>query len=452
MNTKCRLAIEKYSMLRQGDNIIVGLSGGADSCAMLHFLCGLRDEFALKITAVHVNHMIRGAEAERDSQAAEKFCEKLDVKFVLYERDIPAIAASNGQGLEECGRNVRYEIFEQEAAKCGGKIATAHTLSDSAETVLFHIIRGCSLSGLKGIPPVRGNIIRPLILCERSEIEAYCFEHNIEYMTDSTNLSSDYARNKIRLQIMPKMREMNPAILSAMLRLSECAAEDEAYLQKEAEFVASEYISDGKADMLYQAHPAVARRALVIICREILGITPEYRHISAMLQCLERGSGSVNLIGDNIIHFTGNSIDFRQKKDKPDMMISDKLWRVNIYNENIVTPFGQKVTIKVIDRKNYEDICKIYKNVFQNSLDCDTIENTSVFRFRNDGDLFSQAGRRNTKSLKKLFNEKKIPSEERGKTLLLESAGKLAWICGIGPAEGCEVTDSTDKVIYIEVM
>ncbi|MDD6396100.1 MAG: tRNA lysidine(34) synthetase TilS [Firmicutes bacterium] len=452
MNIKCRLAIEKYSMLSHGDSIIVGLSGGADSCAMLHFLCSLRDEFALKITAVHVNHMIRGAEAERDAQAAEKFCKKLGVKFVLYERDIPAIAASNGKGLEECGRSVRYEIFEQEAAKCGGKIATAHTLSDSAETMLFHMIRGCSLSGLKGIPPVRGNIIRPLILCERGEIEAYCSEHNIEYMTDSTNLSSDYARNKIRLQIIPIMREMNPSILSAMSRLSECAAEDEDYIQKEAEIVAAEYMSECKANMIYKVHSAVARRALVIICRERLGIIPEYRHISAMLQCIEQGSGSVNLTGDNVISFTGNSIAFCKKTYKLKMPAADKLWQSSIYDKNIITPFGQKVIIKVIDRKNYEDICKIYKNVFQNSLDCDTIENTSIFRFRNDGDFFSQAGRGNTKSLKKLFNEKKIPLEERARTLLLESGGKLAWICGIGPAEGCQVTDSTEKVIYIEVM
>ncbi len=452
MNTKCRLAIEKYSMLSHGDNVIVGLSGGADSCAMLHFLCSVRDEFALKITAVHVNHMIRGEEAERDALAAENFCKKLGVKFVLYERDVPEIAAQNGQGLEECGRNVRYEIFQQEAAKCGGKIATAHTLSDSAETVLFHMIRGCSLSGLKGIPPVRENIIRPLILCEREEIEAYCSEHNIEYMTDSTNLSSDYARNKIRLQILPIMREMNPSFLSAMARLSECAAEDENYLQKEAEIAADEYLKYGKVDKLYNADAAIARRALVMICREKLGIIPEYRHISAMLQCIERGGGTVNLTGDNIISFTGETVKFSRKKDKVDNISSEKSWQVNIYRENIITPFVQKVSINVIDKKNYDDICKIYKNVFQNSLDYDTIKNTSIFRFRHDGDLFSQAGRGNTKSLKKLFNEKKIPPEERSRTLLLESGGRVAWICGIGPAEGCQVTDSTDKVIYIEVV
>lgn len=451
MNTKCRLAIEKYSMLRHGDSVIVGLSGGADSCAMLHFLCSVRDEFALKITAVHVNHMIRGAEAERDACAAQEFCKRLGVKFVLYERDVPAIAAMNGQGLEECGRNVRYEIFEQEAAKCGGKIATAHTLSDSAETMLFHMIRGCSLGGLKGIPPVRGNIIRPLILCEREEIEAYCSAHNIEYMTDSTNLCSDYARNKIRLQILPIMRELNPSVLSAISRLSECAVEDEDYLQKEAEIVADEYFNCGKAIKLYDAAPAIARRALVIICRQKLGIIPEYRHVSAMLQCVERG-GTVNLIGDNIISFTDGSIKFSKKKAKIDAIPAEKSWQINTFSEKITTPFGQKITINIIDKNKYDDICKIYKNVFQNSLDYDTIENTSIFRFRNDGDLFSQAGRGNTKSLKKLFNEKKIQLEERSRILLLESGGRIAWICGIGPAEGCQVTDSTDKVIYIEVM
>ncbi len=450
MNIKCRLAIEKYSMLDYGDNVIVGLSGGADSCAMLHFLCSLRDEFALKITAVHINHMIRGDEAHRDALAAKELCDRLGVNFVLYERDIPAIAANNKQGLEECGRNVRYEIFEREAMKCGGKIATAHTLSDSAETMLFHMIRGCSLSGLKGIPPVRGNIIRPLILCERDEIEAYCSAHNIKYMIDSSNLSTDYARNKIRHQILPIMREMNPSVLSALSRLSDCASEDEFYLQKKAEIIADEYLNSGKVDSLYNSDFAILRRALVMICHKKIGIIPEYRHISAMLECVKSRKGIVNLTCDNQIRFTHDSVSFLQTKAKHEEFDADKSWRINVCAENFVTPFGQKFTINVIDKGKYDNICRIYKNVFKNSLDYDTIENTSIFRFRNDGDLFSQAGRGNTKSLKKLFNEKKIPLEERCQTLLLESTGKIVWIHGIGPAEGYQVTDSTKKIIYIE--
>lgn len=451
MNTKCRLAIEKHKMLDKGDNIVVGLSGGADSCAMLHFLCSIRDEFALNITAIHVNHMIRGEEAERDARFAENFCRTLGVKFELYRRNIPAIAEAKGLGLEECGRSVRYEIFEQEAAKCGGKIATAHTQSDSVETVLFHIMRGCSLNGLKGIPPVRGNIIRPLILCERSDIEAYCSAHNIEYITDSSNLSSDYTRNKIRLQILPIMREINPSVSDAVARLSECALEDEDYLQKEAQAAADEWLLYGKVDRLYKTDRAIARRSLTIICREKLGIIPEFRHISAMLECMERGCGRVNLTHDNLIDFTDGNIKFFHKKDLVKQKSENSMWQSNVFAEKIIAPSGHKISVSIIDKKKYDNICKNYKNIFQNSLDYDTIENTSIFRFRNDGDSFRQAGRGNTKSLKKLFNEKKIPKNQRVAVPLIECGGQIAWICGIGPAEGFQVTRSTDRVIYIEV-
>lgn len=451
MNIKCRLAIEKYNMLNRGDNVIVGLSGGADSCAMLHFLCSIGDELALKITAVHVNHMIRGGEAERDASFAEEFCRKLGVKFVLYKRDVPKLSTERRQGVEECGRDVRYEIFAREAAKCDGKIATAHTLSDSAETVIFHIIRGCALNGLKGIPPVRGNIIRPLIFCERDDIEAYCAAHNIEYITDSSNMSADYTRNKIRLQILPLMRQINPSASSAIYRLSECAAEDEAYLQSMSLKIAEDYLNNDSANGLFAAAPPIASRALVAICRESLGIIPEHGHISAMLECIERGSGTVNLLSDNIFSVRDGKIKFVRKSDLRNKSKIDNSWFCELFEGEITTPFGKNFSVKIIDRNNYDNIKKIYKNVFQNSLDYDTIKGTAKFRFRNDGDLFRQAGRGNTKSLKKLFNELKVPLNERAVLPILECCGTIAWIYNIGVAEGFQVTESTNKIMYIEV-
>lgn len=449
MNTKCRLAIKKYNMLSRGDNLVVGLSGGADSSAMLHFLCGIADEFELKITAVHVNHMIRGDEAERDAEFAEKFCRSLGVKFVLYKRDVPKLAMECGQGLEECGRNVRYEILKCEAEKCGGKIVTAHTLSDSVETVIFHMIRGCALNGLMGIPPVRENIIRPLILCEREDIENYCTAHNIEYITDSSNLSSDYTRNKIRLQILPLMRQINPSVAAAVNRLSECAAEDENYLQEKATAISDEYLNEGRADKLFTVAPSIASRALAAICREKLGIIPEHRHIVDMLECIGRGIGTVNLLNDNIFSVKDGKIKFVSvdylRKDKV-----DSSWCCELTKSKITTPIGQRISVKIIDRSNYNDICKIYKNVFKNALDYDTIKGKVKFRFRKDGDFFKQAGRGNTKSLKKLFNEQKIPVEKRTTLPVFECCGKIAWICGIGVAEGFQVTEKTDKIMYIE--
>ena len=455
MENKCRQAIELYNMLSHGDRVIVGLSGGADSCALLHFLCSIREEYALSITAVHVNHRIRGEEAERDATFAEEFSKHLCVAFRLYTKNIPEIAAEQGRGLEECGREVRYRLFQEDAEKQGGKIATAHTLSDSVETVLFHIIRGCAVNGLKGIPPVRGNIIRPLILCERHEIEAYCRKHSIPYMTDSTNLNADYARNKIRLQILPLMRAINPSVDESISRLSASAREDDAFLDRLAAEISEEYLLTGSADRLFTEAPAVVSRALMHICREKCRITPEQKHISTMMDSLSRGAGSVNLPGNHFFRVRGKQLIFSNisKNCFPTSNSYEKWVIKNILGE-IITPFGQKIKTTIIDKTIYNEL--IDKNnvnfdekVFKNCLDYDKISH-AVFRFRREGDCFSPAGRHCTKSLKKLFNEEKIPPGIRGELPLLESGGKIAWISLIGVSELFKVTETTAHVLYIE--
>lgn len=449
MNTKCRAAIEQYHMLSHGDSVIVGLSGGADSCALLHYLCGLREEFGLNLTAVHVNHGIRGKEATRDAAFAEEFCRELGVKFRLYERDVPQIAAVRGRGWEECGRDVRYEIFGREAERVGGKIATAHTLSDSVETMIFHMIRGCSLHGLRGIPPVRGNIIRPLILCERKDIEVYCAAHQIEYITDSTNLSSDYTRNKIRLQLLPLMQEINPAAVRALGRLSESASADDDYLHALSADLTEDYFRHGRAEGLFSAPEPIANRALVEICSQTLAIIPEHRHVSAMLDCIQKGKGRVNLTGDNVFCVKNGGIFFLKKNDLASMQNLSSDWQHELSPGEIITPFSQKIFLQLADKNKYDNLRKIHKNVFQNSLDYDIIRQ-AVFRFRRDGDSFRQAGRGNTKSLKKLLNERKVPAALRYRLPLLECDGHVAWICGIGVAEGFQVSENTETILYIQ--
>lgn len=448
MNTKCRLAIEKYHMLNYGDSVVVGLSGGADSCSMLHYLCSIREEFGLNIVAVHLNHMIRGNEAERDASFAEGFCSDLGVEFRLYERDVPKIAEERGIGLEECGRELRYEIFGREAERLGGKIATAHTLSDSVETIIFHMIRGCSLNGLRGIPPVRGNVIRPLILCERKEIETYCADNNIKYITDSTNLSTDYTRNKIRLQILPLMCEINPCAPLALGRLSENAVADDDYLNSLSQRLSQEYLKLGRSEEIFTAATPVASRALVEICGKKLSIVPEYRHICGMLECIKNRTGKVNLPCDNIFCVKNGQIMFLTKSDLEQNQYASSDWICELSEGEIITPFSQKILLQLADKNKYDNIRKIYKNVFQNSLDYDKIKR-AVFRFRREGDTFHQAGRGGTKTLKKLFNERKIPSQLRYRIPMLECEDSIVWIYGIGVAEGFQVSEDTENIAYI---
>ncbi len=462
LEAKCGLAVERYNMLSQGDSVIVGLSGGADSSALLHYLCSLRERMSLNITAVHVNHMIRGEEAERDAESAGRLCERMGVEFHLYRQDVPSIAAQKGIGLEECGREVRYGIFGREAAQSANnaaghipKIATAHTLSDSVETVIFHIIRGCSINGLKGIPPVRGNIIRPLIYCERSDIEDYCARHDIDYVTDSTNLTADYARNKIRLCILPLMRELNPSVDDAIGRLSELAGADDELIGEYADAAADEYIRTGRADRLFESRMPVAGRALRKICVAVLNITPEQKHIAAMCDSLVTGAGSVNLPGDTIFRVRNGKISFSKKAEHSSTDSAEKNWSIKFEPGEIITPGGQKIISIIMDKNNYNNFAvhseKNDKTVFKNCLDYDKIKG-AVLRFRKEGDRFSPAGRNCSKSLKKLFNERKLPPEVRDSVPLMESEGKIAWISGIGAAEQFKVTDETERVLFMKTL
>ena len=222
--------IKKYNMLENCDRIVVGLSGGADSVCLLSVLNSLKAEYGFSLIAAHINHGIRGAEAQRDEESCKKLCEKLNVPLEILHADIPKLSKQQGIGEEECGRIVRYDFFRSLAGK-RGKIATAHNLNDNAETLLLNLVRGAGSKGACGIPPVRDNIIRPLIETDRESIEKYCQENNLQYVTDSTNLECEYSRNKIRIKVLPTLCEINQNAVGALSGFSLRMREQEAFLE-----------------------------------------------------------------------------------------------------------------------------------------------------------------------------------------------------------------------------
>ena len=209
MNKKVTAFIEDNRLLENGDTVIVALSGGADSVTLLHILNSIKELYNLTLRAAHLNHGIRGEEADRDEDFVRKLCESMGVPLDVRREDIPAIAKESGKSEELCGREVRYAFFDALCEQYGAKIATAHNRDDHAETVLWNLVRGAGLSGLCGIPVRRGGIIRPLLGCSRAQIEAYCAENQLAYVTDSTNLTAAYTRNRIRLEVMPILRQLN---------------------------------------------------------------------------------------------------------------------------------------------------------------------------------------------------------------------------------------------------
>ncbi|MBQ2387863.1 MAG: tRNA lysidine(34) synthetase TilS [Clostridia bacterium] len=242
MQDKLLAAVTRYNLLKTGDRVTVALSGGADSTALLYGLLALREKFDLTVTAAHVNHMLRGEESDRDERFVRDLCEKLGVALSVGKFDIPALR-KKGESGEECARRVRYAFLAEVA---DGKIATAHTADDNAETVLFNLIRGAGITGACGIPVKRDNIIRPLILCSRKDIENYCEKNGISFVTDSSNLTDDYTRNRIRHKIIPEMKEINPSLCDGVSRFSETLRDaDELILSLAERAIKSAKKADG---------------------------------------------------------------------------------------------------------------------------------------------------------------------------------------------------------------
>ena len=229
--------IKKNDLIKNGDTIVVGVSGGPDSMALLNVLINLNNNnLSYKIIVAHVNHGIR-KEADEETKFVEEFCQKNNIQCFIKKENVNELAKQNKIGTEEAGRNLRYSFFEEVAIKNNAnKIATAHTANDNAETVLMNIIRGSGTSGLKGIEPKRDNkFIRPLIECTRAEIEKYCEEKNLNPKEDKNNKENIYTRNKIRNQLIPALEEFNPSIISSLNRMSEIAREENEYLNKQVE-------------------------------------------------------------------------------------------------------------------------------------------------------------------------------------------------------------------------
>ena len=295
--------IKKYNLIENGDKIVLGVSGGPDSITMLDILKQLREEIVFEIVVAHINHMIR-EEAIEDEKYVQEYCKKNNIECYIKRIDVEKIANTKKIGTEEAGRKVRYEFFEEILQKTGSnKIGIAHNKNDKIETIIMHILRGSGISGLKGIEPKRDNkYIRPLIECERSEIEQYCEENKLEPRIDKTNFENEYTRNKIRNIVIPYIKkEFNPNIIETINRLSEVITEEDDYLEKETQKIYNKILleKDKKQIILklkeFNEQELVIKKRIIILATKCLfgsseGI--EKIHIQDMIKLCNNNIGN----------------------------------------------------------------------------------------------------------------------------------------------------------------
>lgn len=430
MLKKINEAVKRFGLLNGAKDVTVALSGGADSMALLYGLLQLKDELSIRrIRAAHFNHCIRGDEALRDQNFVSEQCEKLGVELVLGSDDVPRYAKENNLSLELAARELRYKFFEGLNTDV---VATAHTASDNTETVLFNLARGTALSGLCGIPPKRDKYIRPLILCARSEIETYCTQNDISFVTDSTNLSDDYTRNNIRHNVVPVLKQVNQSVENAVSRMTASVREDDDFISCIAQQEYNNLICDDGLRLVNfkNLHPAVAKRIIATYALSFCVDVDNY-HINAIYDICLSG-GKISLPKEKVAYITNDILKF----------------------DNVNEPIeNKKFNVQIIKKNNdlFKNDKKVHNLLLKNILDCDKIVGRLVLRTRQSGDTIRLKNKNCTKTLKKLFCEYKVPLDERENLPVLCDEEGVVWVHKIGVAERSAADENSADIYKITV-
>lgn len=437
-------SIAQYEMIQKGDHIIVGVSGGPDSMCMLHILKGLQETYKIKLYAVHLNHCFRGADADADMDYVEKICKQWDIPVYIEKINVPAYSAKMGLSPEEAGRKLRYELYDKVYKEVGGsKIAVAQNLNDNAETVLMRLMRGTGLNGIKGIEPVRDNIIRPLIHVERSLIEKYCEEQQIHPCIDKTNAEPIYARNKIRIELLPYMKNhFNPNITYTLNQFAQIMTEENEYVEQQGKKIFSkvaileeETVKINIAKMRAE-HIAMQKRILLQGIRHILGDTTgiEQKHIALALKLVEKNTGAAIELPFHLKIFKSYDTIIIQRKKTVKMH--------EIQNEII------KMNIKPIKVANMSKIERSEEKIW---IDAEQIKEDLVLRHRKPGDIFSPIGMKGSKKLSTYMVDEKIPKEQRDEIDVIADGNNIVWVVGKRMSEQYKVRNHTKNIYEINI-
>ena len=478
--------MRKNHMTDRGDGVLAAVSGGADSVCLLLLLCELAAELGIHVFAFHMNHGIRGAEADRDERFVEELCGRMEVPLTVVHEKVGSYAADHGLSTEEAGRILRYRHLKETAEKYGcAEIAVAHHEDDDAETVLLNLFRGSGLSGLSGIRPVRGEIIRPLLCVSRKEIEEYLEAGEYSWCEDSTNKENDYTRNKIRNELLPWVTEnINSRAAEHILVVSEFAAKADAYFEAEAERVLRE---SGRKEERRTGNSVKIRTDILdpqpgilktyIIRRMILNAAGKAkditeRHIRLVMDLSGPGGGCIAdlpyglqavrgyetleirkacQVGENAEDLECTEVKMAGLKTLSCEALSDteKKKIDPEAGERKILQLGQTVIRLHVTQRKKE--LEIPKNQYTKWFDYDKIKDGLSIRYRKNGDYFTLSGG-GKKKLGRFMIDEKIPEKERDRIPVLADGDHVLWVIGYRISDYYKITDETERVLEAEVI
>ncbi len=453
MYDKVDKTIRSYNLLSNGDKILVALSGGADSVALLLILNEFKNDFDLSLEALHVNHMIRSDDADRDEKFCKDFCDKLNIPITIIREDIPALAEKEKKGLEETARNFRYKVFNEIADKKGiNKIAVAHHADDQVETLLFRIFRGTGRSGFIGIPIQRDIIIRPLLQVAKKDILEFLEEEKVNYCYDYSNEDNNYTRNYIRNSLLKDIRKnINSSVDSNLLNLADTILEEDRFLESIVLEKVDESVTKsrgGKIELdleLFCNYDVWLRRRLLRYCLSAIsadGLGPDKKVVERLDHACCNFRNGISLPGNIEATRSGKKMIFYKRNEIVEQ-------REFIIGKNLEVP-ELNITVNGLELSYEKDMLIKKRRSQVVVIDADKVFPPFKVRGIQKGDRFQPLGMEGTKTVGSYLGDRKIDPLYRNEVPVLVDKRGIVWLIGCEITDRVKVDSSTRKVLKLE--
>lgn len=458
---KVKHTMDTNELVTDGDRVLVGLSGGPDSMALLHILHQLYFRSQVEIFAVHINHQFRGQEADQDEEAARQYAERLEIPFYCHSVDVPEYIKQSGLNAQMAARQIRYNAYRITGKEVdANKLALGHHADDQAETVLMRVIRGTGVEGLTGMPVIRQEgqlkLIRPLLGASKQEILQYCDQHHIPYRLDKSNESTAYYRNRIRLELIPQLEQYNPRVTEALNLLAQLAESENDYMQQKTEEALAQVIHHQKNDEIeiqrtafLPMHIALQRRIIKLIL-SCLSSRQTDQDSDIIQRCLDVIKGNKPNISSHLkngiwVHRAYERIEFNRipaRQAVPFFYSLDIPGKVYIPEWN--GTIQARITHNPSTSKDHPSLTAVF--------DARNVIGPVWIRSRQQGDRMQLRGLKGSKKVKDMFIDAKVPQERRGVLPIVVYEEEILWIPGIGVSAYATPTQDTAEYLLIEAI